>query len=456
MANDFVWAGATGDDSGDSWENGRPSLMIDWGAEAGLTPATDFVYVRSVHAEVPGANARITGSTGEGSVAPVRVISVVGDTTGTTPGNLAIGADVTPTGAFDLEVFESIYVYGVDFDAGDNIEIGSVQSADADIYMEKCTFALETAPSSSDRMNFGNSEAVGTHIRMVDCTFTVGNAGQLLQVVGAKVIFDGGTWTNNSTTLLTNVVNERSDVIFRNCDLSNVSGNLVATTNFNVNPTISFQRCLLHASATKVTGTLDVPGVRIEFIHCQDGTDSDPSFQTEIHTKEGVVTAETATYRAGGFRDGARTNPISWKMNVETGQVRGWPGHPLVSPAIAGWTAGDASTAHVYRIFFASGGTQTDATVWFDLHGPNDAATDSLGLRKTKRLVPEGTAANHTTDSGSTWTGADVGTKQYMDISYTPSKPGPISAIVYMASDAGNVGGANNAIFIDPKIYVDP
>jgi hypothetical protein len=42
-----------------------------------------------------------------------------------------------------------------------------------------------------------------------------------------------------------------------------------------------------------------------------------------------------------------------------------------------------------------------------------------------------------------------VGTLQQIDISYTPDKPGPIEARVYMA-----VG--SERISVDPKIYIDP
>jgi len=195
-----------------------------------------------------------------------------------------------------------------------------------------------------------------------------------------------------------------------------------------------------------------MPGSRYEFYHCQAGTDADPAYQMEIHTSRGKIKADTASYRTSGSSDDERTNPISWDMDTTAGSERNYPGNALESPPITGWTTGDGATAVVFRIYIASGGTQQDDDVWFDLVGPNDAATNSLGVRKTTRVAPEGTPANLTTDGTSTWTGADVGTKQYMEITYTPDKPGPIHAIVHMATDAGATGH----IFIDPKIYIDP
>jgi hypothetical protein len=84
-----------------------------------------------------------------------------------------------------------------------------------------------------------------------------------------------------------------------------------------------------------------------------------------------------------------------------------------------------------------------------DLIGPNDAATDSLGVRQTTRPDPMATPANLTTDASSTWNGADVTTKQQIDVVYTPDKPGPITARVYVATPSERVR-------IDPKIYIDP
>ena len=450
MANKFVWSGATGLNDGSSWEDAYVTLMRDWGAEGAFTPATDHVYVRSVHAESTVAIIILKGSTAEGSVARVSVRSVVGATTGTTPGNLAAGASVKATAGFNIRIVKNIYIYGVDFDAGNDLAIGTTDN-DLDAFLEKCTLSLVVGAGAGDAYIFGQTATVGNKLRFLDCTFTPGNAGNVIQCTHMDLIFDGCDWTANTTTLLNGYGNERSTIIFRNCDLSNISGNLCNVA-ANHSTRVSFIRCLLHASTTLTTGVLDVPGFRVEFLHCQVSTDADPAFQMEVHTKEGTVLADTARYRTGGARDGERTNPISWDMDTTVGSVRSYPGHALESPPISGWTDGDASTAHTYRIYFASGGTQQDDDIWFDLVGPNDAATNSLGVRNTTRVAPEGTPANYTTDGSSTWTGADVGTKQYMEFTYTPDKPGPISVIVYMATDAGATGH----IFIDPKIYIDP
>lgn len=451
MANVFVWSGATGLNDGSSWDNAYTTLMRDWGAEAGFTLATDFVYVRSVHAETPGSNVTIRGSTSGGTEEPVRVICVVGDTTGTTPGALATGASVTPTGSFDIIILEQLYVYGVDFISPDNISISN--SGNSDVVLEKCSLQL-TGGSTSDVLNLHTTGNSDCFIRLVDTNISFNLAGQKISSTGgANIEWLGGTLTGDQTVLLlTRFVHCK--IYVKNVDLTSmITGSLVDVSASATGACdILFTRCLMASGFSAVSGTMDQAGREIRLVHCQIGTDADPAYQIEFNTSKGKVVSDTARYRTDGASDGERTNPLSWDMDTTVGSKRQYPGHPLHSPPIAGWTDGDGATAHVYRIFFASGATQQDDDIWFELIGPNDAATNSLGVKNSARVDPETAASNHTSDTESTWNGTDVGTKQYMEVTYTPDKPGPISAIVYMSGDAGSTGH----IYIDPKIYIDP
>jgi hypothetical protein len=169
----------------------------------------------------------------------------------------------------------------------------------------------------------------------------------------------------------------------------------------------------------------------------------------EIHDSRGKITTDVARYRDQATTDGERATPISWDFDTTVGSVRGYPGHALEGPPITGWTDGDAATAHTYRIYFASDATINNDDIWFELEGPNDAATDSMAVINTTRVAPRTTATAYTTDSSSTWTGTGVGTLQQMDVTYTPDKPGPVTARVYMAIASDN-------IYVDPAIYIDP
>jgi hypothetical protein len=448
MANKFVWSGAAGLNDGSTWEDAYTSGMRDWGAEAGFTPGTDRVYFRDSHAESTAAALTITGTTVEGATAPVHVFCVVGAATGTTPGARSSGASVTTTGANDILIQEYIYIDGVNFFSGDDIHVGT--STDSDIVLENCRLEI-VGVVASDLIRFNGAAANAYRCRLIDCVIDFAAAGQHIFLGGGALCWSGGSLAFNVNDLIASG-SRPATVDLENLDLSVLTNNLVAGAAFATNLRVKATRCLLGTGATIQDQTIDLPGLTVETIHCQIGTDADPAYQVEFHSTEGKVVTDATVYRTGGASDDERTNPIAWDMDTTVNTKRSWPGHALESPPITGWTDGDASTAHTYRIYFASGATQQDDDVWFDLVGPNDAATDSLGLRNTTRVAPEGTPADYTTDGSSTWTGSGVGTKQYMEITYTPDKPGSIAAVVYMATDAGAAGH----IFIDPKIYIDP
>jgi hypothetical protein len=426
--------------------------MRDWGAEGDFTPATDYIYVRSVHDETQSATATITGSTAEGTTAPCRVICCVGDTTGTSPGALATGAQVnTDQTTASIWFNESLYVYGVDFLSNNDISVGS-SVVDHDISLDTCRLEL-IGTSSADNLNFGpDTTALGTRLTFKDLTVDFADAGQGIVLRAAMTQWVGGSVGFDISQLIEDQSNAGYhfiSIIGVDCSLLASSQLIDAGAQLDGWGKVVFSRCLLASGATIVNGTIDVPGFRVESYHCQIGTDSDPAYQMEIQDARGKIITDTARYRTGGAKDSERTNPISWDFDTTAGSVRGYPGHALESPPITAWTDGDAATSHTYRIYFASDATIQNDELWMELEGPNDAATNSMAVFQTTRVAPLTSAANHTTDGSSSWTGTGVGTKQYMEVSYTPDKPGPVTVRIFMAKASDN-------IYVDPKIVIDP
>ena len=439
-----------GADTGGDWTDAFLSMARDWGALA----ADPLVYVRSIHAESDPAAKSITGTSAEGSAATTKIYSVLGAATGTTPGALTRGASVTCTGTTnDLRIHEKIYINGVDFVTEDDFNLGTGSGSDHYVTLEDCSITL-TGTSGADVIAIGQGSGIAQAFKLVDTDITFGNVAQGFNINACKFYWNGGSLLTNNVTNLFELANLSRPYWARveNVDLSVLTGSVIHAANQAVIFDLHLSRCEMGTGSAFVNGALDIPGSLVRASNCQIGTDADPSFQLYQHTYEGTVEATSASYRTSGASDDERTNPISWDMSTVAGSQREWPSNALESPAITGWTDGDGSTSHTYRIYIASGGTQQDDDVWFDLITPNEDSTSSQGLRSTTRLPPEGTAANLTTDAASTWTGADVGTKQYMSITVTPDKPGPISARVYMASDAGTAAGH---VFVDPKIYID-
>jgi hypothetical protein len=454
VANKFVWSGATGANDGSKWEDAYTSLARDWGAEAGFTPGTDFIYVRSVHAESDAAGKIITGSTSDDTTAMCRIICVVGAATGTSPGNLATGASVTTTGANDLTINEGLYIYGVDFFCANDLGLAAgFGGTDHDMTLEECRLE-HTSATADKRIILGpDGSAVSPKITFINVDIDFAAATQSIQLNVCDLIWKGGTVDYDVDVLFDKFgFSSGGLVLLVGLDLSTLASSSLVNGTVNVvwqGRVIVFSRCKFPSSYSLVTGTMGMPAFRVESFHCQVGTDADPAYQMEIQDNRGKIVTDTARYRTGGGKDVERTNPISWDFDTTGASRRQYPGHPLVGPPITAWTDGDATTAHTYRISFASDATIQDDDFWIEVEGPNDAATDSMAVINTTRVAPRGTAANLPTDSGSTWTGSGVGTKQYAEVTYTPDKPGPVTIRCYMAKASDN-------IYVDPKIQIDP
>lgn len=451
MTNRFVWSGATGANDGTTWEDAYATLMQDWGAE-GHTPGTDKVYVRSSHSEISASTLTLLGSTADSTTLPVDIRCVVGADTGTTPGNLATGAKVaTNNASADIIISEGVYIYGVTFESNDIMELGASSASDNDVMLEDC---LLTLIASSNYIMLGVADYEGTRVHLLNTDIDMGSAlNNKFRFRECLFVWEGGTWiSNQSVPVVADAPNGRGhSLTFRNVDFSAQSSSfLVNAAGFFQHTQVLFSRCLLNASVGHVTGTHAKVGNNITFIHCQDGTDSDPAYQLAAYTPRGSVTAVTAIYRAGGAKDGVRTNPIAWTLDTTYGTRRTYPGHALESPPIIALLPGDGATEYTVRGYFASGGTQQNDDVWIDLIRVNDGATNSLGVRDTTRVSPETAATNHPTDSLSSWVGSDVGTKQYTEKAFTPDKPGAISVQFLMTSDAGAAG----QIHADPLLEV--
>jgi hypothetical protein len=451
VANKFVWSGATGANDGSSWADAYTSLMRDWGAEGSFTPATDFIYVRSVHSETSSSTLTMTGSVAD-TTAPCRVICCVGATTGTSPGNLATGADVnTDNVAGHVVLDNGLYVYGVEFYSKNEIFLGE-DPTDQDIVLEDCR--LELTGTATDYINIGDvssSDAQKVVWKNVTIDFAINGQGIWVRHVTFSWI--GGTCERDADTLLrVPAQGSKGNILLSGLDLSTLTSSALCSGSASVNADrlIVFSRCLLATGATILNASIKEPGYRVEAYHCQIGTDADPAYQMAVEDARGLIITDTARYRTGGASDGERTNPISWDMDTASaGTLRGYPGHALESPPIAAWTDGDGTTSHTYRIYFASDATLQDDELWIEVELPNDAATNPKASIVTNRVAPLSSAANHPTDGGSTWTGTGVGTKQYMEVSHTPDKPGPVLARIFMAK-------ASDHVYIDPQIVIDP
>lgn len=458
MGNVFVWSGATGANDGTTWEDAYTTLA-SLSSDATFDPtAGDICYVRSSHAENVASVFTLTTfsfSDYEAGEAPVKILSVAGADTGTSPGALTRSASINTSGSTnDINIDSgNFYIRGIDFDSGDDtfLGTGSNDKSKGKMMFEDCTWNVD----SGDTISLANDSGWDDAVRYVfkDCTFDFQGTTSWMrfgsnltqQLYACDVDFWNCTWTATAVPSPAFRIGDVGSARFRfiGCDLSGLTGTWFDFS-FGVIGSLTFEfiGCKIPASFTLLDDNQNTPAVTWIFRHCEDGTSADPSVAMEVTTAEGKVSVDTARYRTGGASDGERTNPVSWEMDTGDAQLVGSidEGYSfLESPTIEGWVDGDGSTAKTLRFYLASGATQNDDDVWVDVWHPNESDTSSQLQLTSSRITPLDTPAALTTDSGSTWTGTDVSTKQYIDITFTPDKPGPVMARWYLAKPSERV-----------------
>ena len=92
------------------------------------------------------------------------------------------------------------------------------------------------------------------------------------------------------------------------------------------------------------------------------------------------------------------------------------------------------------RIHFAhdgigtgTGGRLTTADIWSSYVGPSQAGTPDNQGHNIENDLRYGQTATDLPDSSASWTGSDVGTRQYMDIAIAPTVAGMANIIVNAA-----------------------
>lgn len=448
MADIFVNSAAVGAANGTTKTDAYTTLAA---AFAGALTKDDFIKVAHTHSESTagvltyGANAQDPETT---PTEPLKIISMdFGSDVATA------GAVVAATGTTNDVVFSDghMYFYGITFKSQDDIFVGNTSNG-IKVTFEECTLEL-TGVSSTDAIALGSlSTNLANEITLINSNLKFGNIAQGLSFTSSAVLFrwiggavSGPTYPDN----LFEIVSRGVNAFVRGIDFSGMGSgkNLVLCDGVSSqHHWVHFEGCLLGASLTITNADPIHPG-RVFASHCQVGTDADPVFAMHYRTSVGLVEIDAARYRDGGASDGERATPYSWSMTSNAGAFELY--HPLYSPPICGWLDGDGSTAYTLRVYVASGGTLQDDEAWVEFLGQNDGATNSLYARKTTRPAPLVAPADLTTDGVSTYTGADVGTKQYVEVTYTPDKPGPFQLRVALAKPS-------ERMTVDPLVYISP
>jgi len=444
MANIYVRS-TDGDnaDNGSTWALAKATLA----GAAAIDAAGDTIYVSQAHSESTAA--AITIALAGTAANPVKVIC--GNDAAEPPTSAASTAIVATTGASNITIGGSCYVYGVGFicatsGAG---SIGLGNSAALKQTYESCIFNLNGANSSS-RIRIGTTSPSNPgEIAWNDCDIKFSNTAQGIEGQHGQFTWRGGSLLSGGSNPVAIFLNGAQSNriaftwIIKDVDLVNAASTLNLFTAGSNGTRGRIANCKLPASwsGSLITGTL-IPYDRISMYNCDSGP---TNYRLWIEDYAGAITSETTLVRTGGATDG--TTPISWKMvsNASTNEYVA----PLVSDPISVWqeTVGSSITATI-EILCDSATNLTDAEVWVEVEYLGTSGYPLGSVASDHRATILTTAADQTTSS-TTWTTTGMANpnKQKLSVTFTPQEKGLLTARVYLAK-------TSTTIYVDPEITV--
>lgn len=428
----YVDSAAGGANNGTSWTDAWTSI------DSALTTvaAGEIIYIDDGHSENLAAVKAWTIVATAGNPYQILCVDKADD-------SLSSGAVIqsTGSGSYTLVFGGSVYMYGLNIQAGAWIRLDANEAGK--VTVENCTLRMGVNNAGGVLTAGYTNEA--SHIDLIDTTVHLDGTGSYVTYINLR--WRGGTLITDATIdYVFNQAGDGGSLHVTGVDLSAHSNNLVSIpASSRVIGPILIECCKVSAGSTIADATPLGIGSVWRMHHCDDGTDADPSYKMEERSYFGIVKVDTARYRTGGASDGVRSNPVSLEIasNASCKELYAF----VESPPVCAWTAGDGSTSYTYKIYFASDATIQDDEAWMEIFLPNDASTSSQAARQSTRMSPQSTPANITSDGSSTWTGTGVGTKQELSVAYTPDKPGPVIARIYLAK-------ASDTIYVDPLIEI--
>lgn len=433
----------------------------DWtGALSGVYPkiadvfslntlaAGDEIRVSDAHSQTALGATQTLGVSGPTRQDPLRILCVQDGSPGTLSDYTASSGGVeATTSSFDYRIDGNIFMHGLNLKGGRCMWLNS--TAGRRLIASKCKFEALGNDFACYFLH-GDGSGGGAHYDSIlyDCILRwAGSAPIGFRAGGRSLKMFGGQLTS------VNAIDGQSLFVgnwydgthygrfsFIGVDMSGLS--------FGSNPLLPaanglFLCELVGCRIPTISTHAAINAAPAPFAQAHDGLVTDGSnYARRENDWNGRLVEETSIYRSGGWTDGVRTNPISYKITV-----------PASTPAItkkqyvgarfligAMYVAAGTKTVDLY---VACADALDAGHVWIDVLAPNASDNSAKMDLATTRVAPLTSPGALTT--GGTWT-SSPGNAYKLSKSVTLNKAGIILVYLNYAPEAT----------VDKVLYVDP
>lgn len=395
-----------------------------WGA------AGDTFFLSNTHSETQSSNLALAnpGTT----ASPCRVLSI-NPSSVVTP-VLTSGATIQVTGVATLSFGGIFYCYGVTVDFNSTFVPLSSANTNNNMFFESCTFNFSGTANNAWANWPGGVAPQAGEVTFKSCTFIFGQTSTVLHTVNGLATYISCSFAASGTipTALFQSDNGGRTIV-RDCDLSNISTNLVnATSQYG---TIDFFNCRLSSSVSVYSGVLTSRGsTRIRLHNCDNGGTNYKFTET---TASGTSSSEISIVRTGGASDGTTQQSIKIISSATSSQQFPFEVLPVVQ-----WN-NTVNTPVSATIEIASNNTLTNADIWMEVEYLGSASSPIGSVASNGQTSVLATATNLPTSSA-VW-GGGLSSKQSLSVTFTPRLAGPVVARIFVAKKS-------QTLYIDPYI----
>ena len=399
-------AGATTADNTVTWTSlGAISNFVAWGApHARLANVAGTNWVAAGNQVFLGDNSAETQASEwfpnfPGTIANPLFIYCVDHTASVPPGpsNLKTTASVTTTGANDIRIVGSAYIYGITFSAGSgatNVQFwGQANSGFSQTWLEfdSCNLIKAGTTGIAIAIQFGNGGNISSKVVLNNTTVKFGSTSDGIYLTNVDFEWKNTSSAIQGATLPTTLFSSGQfgygyRALLNGIDLSALGS---GKTIFGAAAGLSAYNmvdCKLGASVT-VASTPTVPSNIVDVVTSDS---SGTTYQQQRYRYEGTLLPETTVVRTGGASDGI--TPISWKITTTANSK--WV-DPFSSFPIAQWNATTgANVSGFLRGIVNAAAVPNNDQIWMDLEylGSASAPLGSFANNTKANNLATGTA----------------------------------------------------------------